>query len=389
MCGPYMSVGEWFSDKFEVSRGLPGKNVRPMEGLRGLAVSLVFLVHYVALIRPWIEGHDALNQVATAMHTIGNTGVDLFFVLSGYLIYGSLISRTQPFGKFIRRRVQRIYPTFAVVFAAYVVLSILFPSEDKIPSGAWPTAQYLAENFFLLPGIFPIEPMITVAWSLSYEMAFYFAIPLLIVVLGLRERSPVFRLVSFAVIAAVVILASINSGPVQLILFVAGMTLFELINSFKVRIPSSGVGIIALIGGLAATLLPFEGPIGFTVRTGILFFAFGIVCLVCFCRTEGWFSRAFTWTPIRWLGNMSYSYYLLHGLTLKGVFLLLGLIIAKAEYGAGFFWTLLPVMFAVSLVPPAVLFLAVERPFSLVAKKKKASTEPSIERIPKPLEAAS
>src|SRR5438309_10986860 len=101
-----MRAGEWFSDKFEISRGLQGQNVRPMEGLRGLAVSLVFLVHYVGLVRPWLESHQVLNAVATAMHTIGNTGVDLFFVLSGYLIYGSLMSEPQPFGNFIRRRLQ-------------------------------------------------------------------------------------------------------------------------------------------------------------------------------------------------------------------------------------------------------------------------------------------
>src|SRR5206468_2689075 len=123
--------------------------------------------------------------------------------------------------------VQRIYPTFIVVFGAYVLLSFLFPSEDKIPNGMWPAAEYLAQNFLLLPGIFSIEPMITVAWSLSYEMAFYFAIPLLIVVMNLRERRPAVRLASFAAIIAIVIAASLNSGPVQLILFVAGMALFE------------------------------------------------------------------------------------------------------------------------------------------------------------------
>jgi len=204
-----MTIGDWFSDKLEVSRGLQGKNVRPMEGLRGLAVSLVFLVHYVALIRPWIAGHDALLAVAGGMHTIGNTGVDLFFVLSGYLIYGSLISKKQAFGKFIRRRVQRIYPAFIAVFAVYVLLSFLFPSENKIPSDLSSASVYIAENFLLLPGIFPIEPMITVAWSLSYEMAFYFAIPLLIAALSLRERRPAIRRVSFAVIMAMVIIGSL------------------------------------------------------------------------------------------------------------------------------------------------------------------------------------
>jgi exopolysaccharide production protein ExoZ len=383
-----MSVSEWLSEKFEISRGLQGKNVRPMEGLRGLAVSLVFLVHYVALVRPWIEGHYSLNAFATALHTIGNTGVDLFFVLSGYLIYGSLISKAQPFGKFLRRRVQRLYPAFTVVFSAYVVLSFLFPSEDKIPGGLWPAAEYLAANFLLLPGIFPIEPMITVAWSLSYEMAFYFGIPLLILLLDLRERRSAVRLAWFAVIMAAVILASIDSGPVQLILFVAGMALFEAVNSFQVPVPASTVGLMALIGGLAMTLLPFEGPVWFTIRTSILFVAFSILCLVCFSRTDGWLARGFTWTPLRWLGNMSYSYYLLHGLTLKGAFLLLAFILQKTEYGFGFFVALLPVMFAASLLPPALLFIFIELPFSL-AVKRPTHPEPTVEALPKTLEAAS
>jgi peptidoglycan/LPS O-acetylase OafA/YrhL len=98
-------------------------NVRPMEGLRGFAVFLVFLVHYVTLVRPWIAGESALLVLASALHTIRNTGVDLFFVLSGYLIYGSLISRSQQFVRFVSRRVERIYPTFVAVFVLYAVLS--------------------------------------------------------------------------------------------------------------------------------------------------------------------------------------------------------------------------------------------------------------------------
>ena len=106
-----------------------------MEGLRGLAIFLVFLVHYVTLMEPWIVTQSTLRSIATALHTIGNTGVDLFFVLSGYLIYGSLITRPQRFGRFMARRIERIYPTFAVVFVIYVGLSFLLPAQSKIPAG--------------------------------------------------------------------------------------------------------------------------------------------------------------------------------------------------------------------------------------------------------------
>jgi peptidoglycan/LPS O-acetylase OafA/YrhL len=135
-----------------------------MEGLRGFAVFLVFLVHYVTLVEPWVAASPHLAVLISALHGIGTTGVDLFFVLSGYLIYGSLISRPQGFARFMTRRVIRIYPAFTVVLAVYVALALVFPSESKIPTPATAGLIYLLQNFLLLPGLFAIEPLITVAW---------------------------------------------------------------------------------------------------------------------------------------------------------------------------------------------------------------------------------
>ena len=81
---------EWLTQRFELSRGGGAQNVRPMEGLRGFAVFLVFLVHYVTLVKPWMVHGSALDLFGNLLRSIGSTGVDLFFVLSGYLIYGSL-----------------------------------------------------------------------------------------------------------------------------------------------------------------------------------------------------------------------------------------------------------------------------------------------------------
>jgi peptidoglycan/LPS O-acetylase OafA/YrhL len=55
------------------------------------------------------------------------------------------------------RRVERIYPAFAAVFAVYLVLTFLFPQESKIPS-PWPHGLlYVVQNVLLLPGIVPID----------------------------------------------------------------------------------------------------------------------------------------------------------------------------------------------------------------------------------------
>lgn len=350
---------------FELSRG---QNLPAMEGLRGFAVFLVFLVHYATLVDPWL--HSGLRTFFAALHTVGNIGVDLFFVLSGYLIYGSLIARHQPFLRFMARRIERIYPTFTIVFLTYIALSFVFPAESKIPaSGA---AIYLIQNFLLLPGILPIEPIITVAWSLSYEMFYYLAMPVIIGIFGLRSKSTLWRVSFFLILAAsIVVYCAIFGGHIRLVMFVAGVLVYE---ARRLR-PGSILSVSTLVVGLLAMLLPVAGAI----KVSILFAAFFVVCLSCF--GNGVLAHVFSWTPLRWLGNMSYSYYLLHGLALKAGFLVLSRLLPATELGVAFPFLLLPVMFVLTVVPSAALFLLVERPFSLAPSR-------SIKALPRTTEIA-
>jgi len=355
---------------FELSRGGDGDNVRPMEGMRGFAVFLVFLVHYATLVDPWIAAAPGLQALAKALHTIGNTGVDLFFVLSGYLIYGSLLSRPSTMRRFMFRRIERIYPAFIAVFVLYVILSFIFPEQSKIPNGAAAGTIYLLKNFFLLPGLFPIEPMIAVAWSLSYEMFYYLAIPVLIDALALRRRSTAWRVCMFVVaVVATAAYCAVFEGHVRLLMFVSGILLWEATTSKTLSSPTSGTALAALVSGLLATLLPVSGAAGLTFKVLILFGAFFVLCFSCFEQPHSWLGRAFSWTPLRWLGNMSYSYYLLHGLALKAGFLVVAAMLPTGKHEVMVFVVLLPVMFAVTLVPCAMLFLAIERPFSLVSRQ--------------------
>lgn len=357
---------EWLTQHFELSRGGAGHNVRSMEGLRGFAVFLVFLVHYVTLVNPWVAKHSELDSFSSALHTIGNSGVDLFFVLSGYLIYGSLISRPQRFFRFMSRRVKRIYPAFLVVFVMYLGLSFVFPSENKIP-GHWLTGGiYLLQNLLLLPGLYPVKPMITVAWSLSYEIFYYLTIPLVIAAFDLRKRSVRWRVTFFAIIAiATVTYGAAYGGPVRMIMFLSGVLLSEAITSRGISPPDSIPALLALVAGLLALLLPLDGTVGHTLKIMILFSSFFILCLSCFAHPTAWLPQAFSWMPMRWFGNMSYSYYLLHGLTLKAGFLAVSRFLPVTYNGTWVFWVLLPVMFALTLIPTVALFIFVERPFSL------------------------
>ena len=364
----------WLAQRFELARHGSASAILPMEGLRGFAVLLVFLVHYVTGAMPWIPRPSRLAAFAVGLHALGNCGVDLFFVMSGYLIYGSLMAREAPFLQFMARRIERIYPVFLVVIAIYLALSFVFPGESKIPEDPFAAVVYLAANLLLLPGILPIQPMITVAWSLSYEMAYYLAIPLLIASLRLRQRSPAWRMAFFVAAAAgIVIVGGAYGAHLRLVMFISGILLYETRRqswSF-----GSAAGATALVLGLLAKVAPLHGAL----EVLVLFAAFFVTCHACFAGV-GWLPRAFSWRPLRWLGNMSYSYYLIHGLTLKAAFLVVAMLMPTAG-GAVLFWGMLPVMLAATLFVSSMLFLAVERPFSLEPRRMR-TLEPAVPGAP-------
>src|SRR5579863_5013692 len=200
-----------------------------MEGIRGLAILLVFCVHYHTLFSPNLIPNSLSFRVSQISWGLGQSGVDLFFVLSGFLIYGAVIRKPINYLKFMKRRVERIYPTFLAVFSLYLVLCVAFPSVSKLPTGGWSASKYILMNLSLLPGIFPIKPLITVAWSLSYEFFYYLFIPLLVGALGLRRWDPRRRTWLFLALAAgYVAFCALDIAPrLQLIMFVSGILLFE------------------------------------------------------------------------------------------------------------------------------------------------------------------
>ena len=189
----------------------------PMEGLRGIAVSLVFLQHYCMqfLAAGNLSGPTA--AFAAAFRNYGNSGVELFFVLSGFLIYGILLRKKPLFLYFMRRRAQRLYPAF---LAALVIacLADLVRARPDIPKGFLPAAQYLLENLLFLPGLFPIKPISAVNWSLSYEWWFYALITALFVTLGLSRAPAKFRIATITVIAALLVgLAALHAPYVPIV----------------------------------------------------------------------------------------------------------------------------------------------------------------------------
>jgi peptidoglycan/LPS O-acetylase OafA/YrhL len=156
-----------------------------LDGLRGIAIILVML-HHFTYYRP-TSGID--EQIVSVLIFFW-TGVDLFFVLSGFLITGILLDtrgRERYFSNFYARRILRIFPLYyLILFLALVVLPV-FPAVHTVLIGQdasvdlppqWPYWLYLT-NFSIADRGW-VHGWVDVAWSLAIEEQFYLFWPLVI-----------------------------------------------------------------------------------------------------------------------------------------------------------------------------------------------------------------
>lgn len=371
----------------------PGRIV-PMEGLRGVAALMVLLVHFHSLFFSFAGGVEPAHSVSLFLSTIGHTGVDLFFVLSGYLMYGVMLRSDFRLLPYLRRRAERLYPVFLAVFICYVLLSFVFPDKSKLPAGGRELALYLLTNLLMLPGILPIEPMITQAWSLSYEWLFYLAGPLVVMGTGLRQRRwQVRMLVLLALAAGYLTLCALRfAAHPRMIMFLAGCLLWEAARNGQLeRFLSRRGEFLAVTAFLANLALigwivpdPLQPIPVFHVRpgsyTGLFFLAsFWFVAYGLFYK--GWLAQFFSLDPLRWAGNISYSYYLVHGMALHGLRRMVPLFLPEDAGSAWLYVLLFAVALVVTLIAGAVFYLLFEKPFLHISANRTAGSRVGYYRL--------
>jgi peptidoglycan/LPS O-acetylase OafA/YrhL len=289
-----------------------------LDGLRGVAVMLVFFVHAAGNTAAvtFNVNFDRLQRadIATAYEGVlywlfeSHHGVYLFFVLSGFLIGRMWWPRpVLRYGTFAWRRTLRIYPAFLLAFLASLAMAFY--------SGTWQppdVARVLANLLFLngAPGA-SVAVFNVVTWSLFYEMTFYLVFPAIaLFVLGRGPRfGPWLWLAGFV---SPVIAAALGADPLVLcwsLLFLGvALAVHEAtLRAWAARVP--GVAILAFY--FAVTTLAFGGAL----PAILAILAFGCATLAVIAKAllaDNLVASLLSLRALRALGRISYSFYLVH-----------------------------------------------------------------------------
>ena len=284
-----------------------------IEGLRAVAVLAVVLFH--AGVRP-IAG--------------GFLGVDIFFVISGFLITG-VVARELEEGSFsltafYRRRIARIVPALLLTELAVLAaaLFLCFPGEMRALRGAAVSAALFASNlyfwrrdsYFAAPS--DVQPLIH-TWSLGVEEQFYLFYPLLLLVAARGGRRAIVVAVAALTGASLAAAAWVGADDPQAAFYLLPTRLWELglggLAAFRLvpmpvrgslreglAIAAAALLVVALVATPPGPGTPFPNPLA-PCAAAMLLLALAERTLV---------GRLLATPPLRGLGRISYAFYLWH-----------------------------------------------------------------------------
>lgn len=277
--------------------------VSNLHALRGIAAMMVVFHH---------TGID-VNDGAHWLGGVGAKGVDLFFVISGFIMVFTTMKTHMTVASFINNRVVRIVPLYWLFTFLVFGLAAQAPALFKAtrPDLSELTMSLLFIPFVKANGL--THPMLPVGWTLNYEMFFYslFALGLL---LPKREIGVVTVTVVLALLVAIGqiakpagVISSFYTQPL-IVLFGYGMLLGLVWQRLQA---GPGLKVLAFFSLAITSILFLFGPSGLLKIAAPLYgvLAAGIVGSLLILERCG---AVLTWFPARLLGDASYSIYLTH-----------------------------------------------------------------------------
>jgi peptidoglycan/LPS O-acetylase OafA/YrhL len=306
-----------------------------LDGIRGLAILAVMALHFFA--SQINGGQNTTERLIDAITGYGMWGVDLFFVLSGYLITGLLAdSRDSPkyFSSFYMRRTLRIFPLYyGVLFVLVVLIPRSFLQTHAPEALEIRTVQpwlwsYLTNIYVAKSGSYSI-PYVSHFWTLAIEEHFYLMWPLIVRFASRRTAIWIAIALSVLALSCRIVLAFTTSNdlwahvftPCRLdtlcigaafALWVRGPEGWSVLRHAVKGLP------LLVVAMLALKLFPSQGTphqVALAIKEFLLAILFGV-----FVSTSAWPSgwqlmrKTLRWRALTLMGRYSYGLYVFHGI---------------------------------------------------------------------------
>lgn len=304
------------------TKDLPTRRIPELDGLRAVAILLVIAYHY---LEPFHRSASGWRFYALAPARVGWIGVDLFFVLSGYLIASILLTNREApafFSTFYMRRFCRILPLYLPVVAV-----LYFAHEWRYASPQPPLLQYLTftHNFWIASARDFGNSLLAVTWSLAVEEQFYLLLPalvrfnrprrLLAIVIACICLAPLLRYPFLATSQRDVFLTTLVLLPTRLDSLMLGV-LAAWLHWRGIAIPKRAVWSVWVVSGswivLAMFHRPVPGPIRYPFITALFPLWIALFCVTTLLLALNGRFRFLRWRVLTYTGLISYGLYLLH-----------------------------------------------------------------------------
>lgn len=306
-----------------------------LDGLRGIAILLVLLRHGIF----GLESSSAFVRQILAIGRLSGSGVDLFFVLSGFLIGGILLDARESrhyYSRFYARRAYRILPVYFAVATVFLFrhlpLGALRPLVGRVSPLAIPWFAYLTftQNFFMVHIGWFGPPAMVVTWSLAVEEQFYLAIPLIIrKIRPNRLAAMLFSVILTTPVLRILLRHTIANGDFACFAMMparADALCWGVLSAYLVRRPGFwqqlrsrrvllGALVSILFAGVAVMTYRDYSILSFPMTTWgyswlALFYACCLLCVVS--SSSGVWHRVLCNPALMRLGTLAYCTYLIH-----------------------------------------------------------------------------